>query len=120
MRVLMAELDRRRSKLGRKKGANFSACSRRRGSTFSTFVKLNQSYENICFVFDHRTGARRIPRLPKPEEGRVNGDHIHGRDDDPWSVDDDQEELEHQEELDHHRSVANCVGEEDHEEEGRG
>src|SRR5260370_6051346 len=53
MRVLMAELQRRKWKLGRKK-ADFNACPAARGSTFSVFVKLNQSYENISFVVHHR------------------------------------------------------------------
>jgi len=45
-------------------------------------VKLNQSYENICFVFDHRADACRLLGLPDPEEGRNRGNY-----DDPRDVD---------------------------------
>jgi hypothetical protein len=56
-----------------------------RGSTFSTFVKLNQSYENTCFVFDHRADDRRLLGLSDPKERRSDG--VHGRNDDSRNVD---------------------------------
>jgi len=99
--------------------ANFNACSLSQGSTFSTFVKLNQSYENTCFVFDYRVDAHRLPRLPIAEEGR--GDNVHGRNDDARNIDLGQEEFDDEEDFDvgFDRSVAICVAEEDREEEGR-
>src|SRR6202043_1298120 len=42
MRVFMAKLQPRRREQGRQKPANFSACSTGVGSTFSTFIQLNQ------------------------------------------------------------------------------
>jgi hypothetical protein len=41
----------------------FKACFEGRRSTFSILVKLNH-YENICFVFDHRANADRVPGVP--------------------------------------------------------
>src|SRR5438094_645416 len=85
MRVLMGKLQTRNYKFERRKPAIFNACSRGRVSTFSIFVKLNQFYENTCFVFDHRADGRRLPGLPVTEE-RGDRDDVH-RDDDPRSVD---------------------------------
>ena len=103
------------------KGQNrdFSACSIARGSTFSTFVKLNQSYENTCFVFDHRAGDRRVLGLSVTEERRDDGIHGH---DDPRNVDHGQEEdLDYEESfgVGFDRSIAVGLAEEGHEEEGR-
>ena len=107
------------------KGENrrFNACSIPRGSTFSTFVKLNQSYENTCFVFDHRGGDRRVLRLSGTEERRSHCDNVHGHNDPPRNVDLGQEDFDHKEDfgIGFSRSRSLCLsGKEDHEEEGRG
>lgn len=128
MRVLIGELHRENDRFERRNPTYFNACSIGPGSTFSTFVKLNQSYENTCFVFDHRAGTRRLPRLPITEEGR--DDNVHGRNDDPrnvdpWRVHNGQEDLDHEEnfgvDFDFSRSFSLAVsgGKEEHEEEGR-
>jgi hypothetical protein len=85
-------------------------------------LQLNQSYENTCFVFDHRAGDRRVLRLSVTEERR--DDHVHGRNDDPWRVDLGQEDFDHEENfgVDFSRSFDVSVSgrKEEHEEEGRG
>jgi hypothetical protein len=120
----MGELHRKNYRFERRNPTYFNACSIGRGSTFSTFVKLNQSYENTCFVFDHRADTRRLPRLPIAEEGR--GVNVHERNDDPWNVNpwrvhNGQEVLDYEEvfDFDFDRSVAVGFAEEEHEEEGR-
>ena len=121
----MEELQTRRDRFERQKTGYFSACSPAGGSTFSIFVKLNQSYENICFVFDHRADASRIPGLSVTEERRSHRDHIHGRHNDPWNVNFGlgQEDLDYEENfgvgfgLDRSFGFSISVGKEDHEEE---
>ena len=84
------------------------------------FVKLNQSYENTCFVFDHRGGDRRVLRLSDTEERRNHCDNVHGHNDPPRSVDHGQEDFDHKEDFgfSFSRSLSVSVGKEDHEEEG--
>ena len=88
----MGELERRSPKLGRKK-VDFNACSATRGSTFSIFVKLNQSYENT--VFDHRAGDCRVFQLLSvtKERGDCGNDHHnhsrHGQEDDSEDLSDE-------------------------------
>jgi hypothetical protein len=92
-----------------------------RRSTFSTFVKLNQSYENTCFVFNHRAGDCRVLRLSVTEEGRSDCDNVYGHNDDPRSVDHGQEDFDHKEDVGvgFDRSVAIGFAKEEHEEKGR-
>jgi hypothetical protein len=96
------------------KTTDFSACPAARGSTFSMFVKLNQTYENI--VFDHRAGDCRVFQLLSVTEGD-NRDDDHGYDD-PCKVDDREEDFDCEEDFDvgFDRSVAICLAEEEHEE----
>jgi len=83
-------------------------------------VKLNQSYENICFVFDHRVGDRRVFQLLSVTEERGDCGNDHGYDD-PCKVDDREEDFDCEEDFDvgFDRSVAIGLAE-DREEEGCG
>jgi len=83
-------------------------------------VKLNQSYENTCFVFDHRAGDRRAFQLLSvtEERGDCGNDHDqhsrHGQEDD--SEDDCEEDFD----VGFDRSVAISIAEEDCEEKACG
>ena len=81
-----------------------------KSATFSSFVKLNQSYENTCSIFDNRAGDRRVLGLSVTEE-RGDCDSIHGHDD-PRDVDHGQKEVDHDCEEDFdvgfERSFAFC------------
>ena len=72
----------------------FNACSAGHGSTFSSFVQLNQSYENHCFDVDHCPGDGRVLEFLCPEKRRADGriQRVH----DSCFID-DQEELDHKE-----------------------
>src|SRR2546430_4069143 len=94
MRVVMARLHGIRSKLGSKK-TDFNACSGGRLWTFSTFVKLNQSYENISIGFYYCADYRSVPGLVSKERGSNHCYLDHGYD--PRHGVDDQEELDHEE-----------------------
>ena len=82
----------------KEKNANFNACSATRGSTFSVFVKLNQSYENISFVVHHRAGDGRVFQLLSvtEERGDCGDDHDNhsrrGQENDRESEDDSEGE----------------------------
>ena len=91
----------------------FNACSAGHRSTFSTFVQLNQSYENHCFYVDHRPGDGRVLEFLRTEEGRADGrlQRVHD------SFFDDEEELDHEEIIERFsRGLAGCEEEVDHEE----
>ena len=78
------------------------------------FVKLNQKYENICFVFDHRADVDRIPGLPEPKErGSV---HHHGVDDQGRVHLEKDHDLDRQEELGYGCEFGVACGKEEHEE----
>jgi len=83
------------------------------------FVKLNQSYENTCFVFDHRAGDRRAFQLLSVTEERGDCGNDHGYDD-PRNVDHGQEDHDREEDDDREEGFDRSVAIGLAEEEGRG
>jgi len=80
------------------------------------FVKLNQSYENTCFVFDHRAGDRRAFQLLSVTEERGDCGNDHDQHSRHGQEDDSEEDFD----VGFDRSVAISIAEEDREEKGCG
>src|SRR5207245_4537842 len=115
------QLHWRRPKLGSKK-VDFNACSGAQLSTFSTFVKLNQSYENISIGFYYCADNCSVPGLVCEERGSNYCNLDYGYDPRHGGLDDDQKELDHKEVVldDDCCGSFGVTGQEDHEEEGSG